>query len=193
MNRISKQKRNQLLLTGAVIAIVLAGLWFTLISSLQNKVERIGKEREAAEQKLAQVLRSIKDSGKLDGQVGETSAHLAKLETTMASGDLYSWAINTLRQFKQPYTKIEIPQFSQIDGPKPSTIFAGYPYQQASLTIGGTAQFHDFGQFLADFENRFPYVRVQNLQLEPLPSTTTTDQEKLSFRMDIIALVKPGA
>jgi hypothetical protein len=193
MNRISKEKRNQLLLTGVVIAVVLAGLWFTLISSLRNKVESVGRERQAAEQKLALVLRSIQNADQLDSQVGEASGRLSKLETGMASGDLYSWAINTLRQFKQPYSKIEIPQFSQIDGPKPTSMLATFPYQQASLTIGGTAHFHDFGRFLADFENGFPYIRVQNLQLEPLPSAANSEQEKLSFRMDIIALVKPGA
>jgi hypothetical protein len=195
MNRISKTKRNQLLLTGVVIAAVIAGLWFTLIKAQQDKVTAIGREREAAEKKLAMVTRALGDADKLEAAVGEASARLGKLETGMASGDLYSWAINTLRRFKQPYAKIEIPQFSQIDGPKPTSMLASFPYQQASLAIGGTAQFHDFGRFIADFENAFPYVRVQNLQLEPLPAASAGDQdkEKLSFRMDIIALVKPGA
>jgi hypothetical protein len=195
MNRLSKEKRNQLVLVGIAFAIVLVGLWFGLISVLQNKVAKIAKNRDAAQQKLKMVQISIANAEALEAEVGEASARLSKLESSMASGDLYSWAINTLRQFKQPYEKVEIPQFSQIDGPKATSLLAGFPYQQASLTIGGTAYFADFGQFLADFENRFPYVRVQNLQLEPLaPAAASPDEHgKLSFRMDIIALVKPGA
>jgi len=195
MNRLSKEKKNQLVLVGIVFAIVLVGLWFGLISVLQKKAAQIAKDRDAAEQKLTLVRNSIANAGALEAQVGEAAARLAKLETSMASGDLYSWAINTLRQFKQPYDRVEIPQFSQIDGPKATSMLAGFPYQQASLSIGGTAYFTDFGQFLADFENRFPYVRVQNLQLEPLAAVAASPSEhgKLSFRMDIIALVKPGA
>ena len=192
MKRLSKEKKNQLALVGMVTAIVMVGLWFGLISVQQNKAAKISRDCEAAEQKLTQVRKSIQDSEKLAAQVAEAAAKLGKLEAGMATGDLYSWAINSLRQFKAPY-KVEIPQFSQIDGPKDTTMLAGFPYQQATLTIGGTAFFYDFGRFLADFENAFPYIRVQNLQLEPMSAMASTDAEKLTFRMDIITLVKPEA
>ena len=192
MKRLSKEKKNQLALVGMVTAIVMAGLWFGLISVQQNKAAKISRDCEAAEQKLALVRKSIQDSEQLAAQVAEVAAKLGKLEAGMATGDLYSWAINSLRQFKTPY-KVEIPQFSQIDGPKDTTMLAGFPYQQATLTIGGTAHFYDFGRFLADFENAFPYIRVQNLQLEPMSAMASNDAEKLTFRMDIITLVKPEA
>lgn len=192
MKRLSKEKKNQLALVGMVTAIVMAGLWFGLISVQQNKAAKISRDCEAAEQKLALVRKSIQDSEQLAAQVAEVAAKLGKLEAGMATGDLYSWAINSLRQFKTPY-KVEIPQFSQIDGPKDTTMLAGFPYQQATLTIGGTAFFYDFGRFLADFENAFPYIRVQNLQLEPMSAMASNDAEKLTFRMDIITLVKPEA
>ena len=192
MKRLSKEKKNQLALVGIVTAIVMAGLWFGLISVQQNKAAKISRDCEAAEQKLALVRKSIQDSEQLAAQVAEVAAKLGKLEAGMATGDLYSWAINSLRQFKTPY-KVEIPQFSQIDGPKDTTMLAGFPYQQATLTIGGTAYFYDFGRFLADFENAFPYIRVQNLQLEPMSAMASNDAEKLTFRMDIITLVKPEA
>jgi hypothetical protein len=112
----------------------------------------------------------------------------------MATGDLYSWTINAIRQFKQPY-KVEIPQFSQIEGPKDTTALPHFPYQQATLTIGGNAFFYDFGRFLADFENRFPFVRIENLSLEPMPATggAKAEAERLQFRLDIVTLVKPNA
>jgi len=192
MKNLSREKRNQLVLVGIVTAIVMAGLWFGLVSIQHNKVAAINRDRDAAEQKLAQVRKAIQESETLQAQVVVAAAQLGKLEQGMAAGDLYSWAINTLRQFKVPY-KVEIPQFSKIDGPKDTTLLADFPYKQATLTIGGTAFFYDFGQFLADFENAFPYIRVQNLQLEPISAMSTTEAEKLTFRMDIIALVKPEA
>jgi hypothetical protein len=108
----------------------------------------------------------------------------------MASGDLFSWVVNKqLRPFIAPY-KVEIPQFSQLEQ-KDMNLLPKFPYKQASLRVGGKARFHDFGKFLADFENAFPYFRVLNLEMEPTP--LGDEKEKLTFSMDIIVLVKPGA
>ena len=64
-----------------------------------------------------------------------------------------------------------------------------FPYKQASVQVQGSAYYYDLGKFLADFENHFPYMRLQNLVLEP--GGGGEDREKLSFHMDIITLVKP--
>jgi hypothetical protein len=71
-----------------------------------------------------------------------------------------------------------------------------FPYKAALFNVRGTAYFHDLGKFLADFENSFPYIRVQNLELEPAASssaTSTGDAEKLAFRMEIVTLINPNA
>ena len=105
----------------------------------------------------------------------------------MASGDLYSWTYNTLRQFKQQY-KVEIPE---IGHPVVGAVdlLPAFPYQQLSFSITGKAYYHDLGKFVADFENAFPHARVTDLVIVPVGGET----EELSFRMDIIALVKPNA
>ncbi len=192
MKKLPKEKRNHLMLVMLVTGMVLIGLYFGLIKTLEDHLGNVAKRRDNARRKLEQVKQAITNANLLETQVVQASERLATLERDMASGDLYSWAINTIRQFKLPY-KVEIPQFSQIDGPKDTTVMPGFPYKQATLTIGGTARFHDFGTFLADFENRFPYIRVENLSLEPAPSMAQNEGEKLQFRMDVVALVKPGA
>lgn len=189
--KISKQKRDQLILVVLVTAGVLAGLWFGLIRAQQIKLQLLSDRKVAADQKLKLVRETIENAAQIEASLVDASAHLAKVEEGMASGDVYAWAINAIRQFKAGY-RVEIPQFSQIDGPKEVNLIPNFPYKQATMTIGGTAAFHDFGTFLADFENKFPYCRVVNLNLEPA-STAGADREKLSFRMDIVALVKPGS
>jgi len=61
--------------------------------------------------------------------------------------------------------------------------------------VRGTAYYHDLGKFIADFENAFPYVRLLNLEMEPVglpsPASNPEEQEKLSFKMDIVTLIKP--
>lgn len=190
--KMSKEKRNQLVLVFLVTGIALGGLWFGLISFQKESLVRIAEKKATADQKLKQVKASIASADSIEEQLKSASAQLSTLEEKMASGDLYSWAINTIREFKLPY-KVEIPQYSQIDGPREMSLLADFPYPQATLTIGGNAHFHDLGRFLADFENRFPHVRLCNLNLEPLVSVTPADREKLLFRVDVVFLVKPNA
>ena len=76
-----------------------------------------------------------------------------------------------------------------------------FPYEAAIFSVRGTAYYHQFGKFLADFENRFPYFRVQNLILGAGSGSesaagsdataTRTGDEKLNFSMVVIALIKP--
>ena len=67
-----------------------------------------------------------------------------------------------------------------------------FPYKQIRVNINGTAYYHDLGKFIADFENTFPHIRIVNLTIEPV-NTADPGNEKLSFRMDIVALVKPNS
>ena len=134
---------------------------------------------------------AIKNKDQLETELAKASRTLGDLEDDMASGDLYSWMVNTIRQFNLSY-RVDIPQFSTIVEADTS-LLPGFPYKQVTMRIGGTGYFHDLGKFIADFENRFPYVRVQNLDMEPTSGSVTNEGEKLSFRMDIVTLVKPGA
>ncbi len=191
MKAVNTQKRDQFILVALVTVGTVSGLWFGLIRSQQQNLRNLATERAAAAQKLQQAKHAIELSDQVEGQYCEAKKRLDKIEETMATGDLYSWAINTIRQFKLPY-KVEIPQFSQVDGPKEMNMLARFPYKQATWTIAGTAQFHDFGRFLADFENQFPYARVLNLSLEPVSGAVATEKERLAFRLEIVALVRPG-
>ena len=114
---------------------------------------------------------------------------LAEQEATMASGDPLSWFIGFLRPFKQNY-RVDIPQ---IGTPVKSdvTLLPKFPYQQATLSLAGTARFHELGRFLADLENQFPHARLLNLDVEA--STSPGDKDQLSFRVDLVMLVKPDA
>lgn len=190
MKKLPPQKRNQLVLVGLATALVLGGLWFGLIGMQRSSLARIHENTSAAEQKLAAVKKAITSADQVEAELQAEAAKLSKYEEGMASGDLYSWTINTVRKFKLPY-RVEIPQFSQIDGPRDVNLLADFPYQQASITIGGTGHYYDIGSFVADFENTFPHARVCNLVLEPVAAASGADREKLLFRMDLVFLVKP--
>jgi len=192
MNSLSKEKRNQLILVILVTGCAVAGLWFGLIRFQQQKLEELALSTKTAQQKLEQVKQAIETADLIEQRLGEASQRLGGIESSMPSGDIYAWTINTIRQFKLGY-KVEIPQFSQIDGPKEMNMLAGFPYKQANMTVSGTALYTDLGKFVADFENQFPYMRVLNLSLEPVPAMNGAEKERLTFRMEIAALVKTTA
>jgi len=186
--KISKEKKQHLVLIGLVTAGAVAGLWLGLISVQKKSLRQLVARKASAHQKLEQMKHAIVTADQVEAQVCEVRKQLDNLENSMASGDLYSWAINHVRKFKLDY-KVDIPQFSQIDGPKDDTLLPAFPYKQITLTVSGTALYHDFGRFVAEFENEYPYMRLLNLTLEPAGS----GGEKLTFKMDIVALVKPAA
>jgi hypothetical protein len=167
-----------------------AGLYFGLISSQRDALAVLIARKAAVQKQFEQVRLTLAGAKQVQDALAETGLKVSHIEQTMASGDLYSWAINTLRQFKSGYKQIEIPQFSQIDGPKDCDLLPHFPYKQARMSIAGKAFYYDFGKFVADFENQFPHMRLLNLSLQP--SSSPGDVEKLSFNMEIVMLVKPS-
>lgn len=190
MKKLSSDKRKQLLLVVLVTAGAMIGTAYGLIKPEFQKREKLAQARRSAERRLQQMKQTVENADQIEAQLCETKKRLDKIEEGMASGDLYSWAITTIRTFKLPY-KVEIPQFSQIDGPREMSMLANFPYNQATITIGGSATFYDFGKFVSEFENQFPYARLMNLTLEPISAVGSGDREKLSFKVQIAALVKP--
>ena len=191
LGKLPKEKRNQLVLIVVCGLVTIAGLGFGLIRPQYQHLALQAEKKASTEKELQQIRDSIKNAGRQEEELAEARKALADAESDTASGDLYSWAINTLRRFKAGY-RVEIPQFSPIGPVVDMNMVPGFPYKQATLSVAGTARFHDFGRFLADFENQFPHVRVLNLNLELNASPLAEEQETLAFKMDIVTLVRPN-
>ncbi|HXP59252.1 MAG TPA: GspMb/PilO family protein [Dongiaceae bacterium] len=193
MNKLTNEKRNQLIMVVGLTLLGLGALWTVLIAPLRHHLYEIAGRRASVTHKLDEVRLAIKNADRVTAELAEARAVLANVESGMASGDLYAWAINTIKEFKLSY-RVEIPQFSQVDGPRDVPLLPQFPYKQASMTIGGSAFFNDLGQFLADLENQSPYIRILNLSLEPVASKDKepVEQDKLAFKMEVVFLVKPS-
>ncbi len=187
--KLSKDRRNKLILVVLITLATLGGLGFGLIKYQYASLRRLADKKVVVGLKFQRMQEAIKHADRLEADFAEAKKKLATVENDIASGDLYSWVINTLRRFKAPY-KVELPQFSPISPTTPVDLLPNFPYQQATLTVAGTAHFHDFGRFLADFENQFPHIRVLNLSLDLNASASFEESEMLSFRMEIVTLVK---
>jgi len=190
MNKLSKEKRTHLILAVLGIVLVLAGVWYFLISEQQAGIARLEVQKAESGKKLRDIRETFKNKEHLAAELVAATQALNAREAEMASGDLYAWMVSTLRRFKQPYG-VDIPQIASPAVGNVS-LFAKFPYKQAATSVTGTAYYHELGRFVADFENQFPSARVLNLNLVPA-TASASEQEKLSFKMDLVWLVKPDS
>ena len=189
MKRLSREKRNQLIIVILVTLAILAVIGFSLIRPQYDSLSKIAKDRKVAASKLQSIKHAITNSEAIANEWNETTSALAHTEEDMASGDPYSWTYDTIRHFKQSY-KVEIPEvghptIGELD------LLPSFPYKQIRFAINGTVYYNDLGKFIADFENSFPHSRIVRLVVESAASKDS-NSEKLSFKMEIITLVKPN-
>jgi Tfp pilus assembly protein PilO len=190
MTKLPKEKRNQLILAVLATLLVMAGLWFTVIRHQQDGLQRLRSQKADVESKLSRIRNTIQSSKQIEAELTVVSNKLEVQEADMASGDLYLWMVDSIRKFKQSYT-VDIPQFTPGKGAEDVSLLPKFPYKQVAVTVVGTAYYHDLGNFIADLENQYPSARILNLDLAPAPVQSSGEREKLSFRMDIVSLVKP--
>src|SRR5947199_567381 len=196
MIRISKEKRDKLILVAIGAVAIVAGLWLGVVKTRREQIGLSQTKLEKAMEKLENARKIVSRSAQAEADMEAASTKLSAIEDIMASGDLYSWA-RLLMERACVGQEVKI-----IDVNRPGKgevgLLAQFPYAAANFTVRGSAYYHDFGKFLADFENRFPYFRVQNLLLgasaESLlgaEASARAGEEKLQFKMDIVTLIRP--
>jgi cell division protein FtsB len=188
--KLSKEKRKQLFSVVAGTVAVIAALGYLLVHGGYQRLSRLEQQKIDARARLEQMERTVAQADQIAASEKAARAALDEREASMASGDLYSWMHGAIRRFQRPY-KLDIPQIGAASEPTKVDLVPQFPYQQSAVAVSGSAYYHDLGQFIADFENNFPLMRIQNLSLEQQAGPEAADREKLSFRMDIVALVKP--
>jgi len=185
-----KEKRTQFILVIFCTLAVLGVIGFALIRPQYQTLSIIHNTEGDERAKLQKIKDIIKQAGDTTTQLSNVTSNLSHAEEDLAAGDIYAWTYETIRKFKASY-RVDIPTIGQptlgdVD------VLPQFPYKQIRVTINGTAYYHELGRFIADFENTFPHIRVVNLTIEPA-NATEAGNEKLSFRIDIVALVKPNS
>lgn len=201
MKHLPKEKRDRLILVAIGTLAMIAGLYWGVVRVQRQTLVALAEKHSEEETKVSNAQRLASSTAELKANLEVVNEKLKAIESTMPSGDMYSWIILTINSFKENGGyKVDIPQFSREVSSEVG-IMAKFPYRAAVFHVRGTAFFHDFGRFVADFENTFPYMRIQNIDLEPSAGSSGTrdgasvsgdDAEKLAFKFEIVTLVNPG-
>ncbi|GEM_PF-758259 len=194
MPPLNPEKRKQLILLMLGAGAAVSVLWFAAIRPLQASIAEFRTKTGEVQGKIDSANRAIllSDRFRTDFEAARRKLHQA--EQGIAKGDVYRWIINTLLDFQAGFKEIELTDFEQPqigELPMPPAL----PYRAATFYLSGIATYHQFGKFLAAFENRFSYIRLQNLQLEPANTVQNIPEApgKLNFKMQLLLLVSTNS
>lgn len=187
MAKLSKDKRDRMILVYLVSVFAMAAAWMLLVRSQQEKLKQMAVETANIEEQIDGTRRLVEQREEFARTRERLQEELSGREDGMAYGDRFFWFVNMLNKFKANYA-VDIPQIS------PETLgqvglFPEFPYEAATFKVSGSGTFYDFGRFLRDFENQHPLFQIQNLALEP---DSAPGSEKVNFRMDVVTLIKPS-
>jgi hypothetical protein len=188
MNKLPKEKRDKLILVGVGSVVLLLVIYFGLISPQYATIATIKTQTNNARNNLQTMEDTVKRADATRDELIDALDTLSHSENDLASGDTFAWTYDMIRGFKANYKTVDLPGIGQSSIGDVDFLPA-FPYKQIKVTVTGTAYYHDLGKFIADFENTYPHIRVANITLQPA-GAGGDDSEKLSFKMDIIALIK---
>ena len=189
MNELFREKKNALLgLAGGTIAVCFL-IWYSLIRPEQATITRKRELTQQVQSKIEVARKNAQLVDEMEAELEQNQEKLANFEDRMAEGDVYLWIVNKLLKYTEPYGiafhEIDAPQEGELD------VFPKVPYQAARFGVGGTATYFGFGEFLAEFENNFPSMRIRRLELEPASgSSSTNDEPRIAFKMEFTMLIR---
>ncbi len=187
MKKLSSDKRNKLIMVIAATLVVIGLVYFFLIVPQNESNRKLEVETNGQAAKLRQMKEALQQTGATSNLVAQIAAQTETAEADLASGDLFAWTYDTLRQFKMG-RHVDITSIGQpAEGPV--DLLPDFPFRQIKFQIVGNGYYHDIGRFAADLENKFPHLRIINLSIDN--GGPEIAGEKLAFHMDIAALVIP--
>lgn len=190
MDKGASQKRKRIILTSSIFLGVLAIIWFLLLLPARVQLQETIVQTGLAKTDMANAQRAVDNKERVKTDLTNAIARLQTVEAGIANGDILRWVINTFLSFQDEFN-VKFDPFERAAGGAPKPL-PGLPYEVAVFTVGGVGRYHDFGNFLAAFENRYPHLRIQYLGLEPATEVRSDPQTpgKLNIRMEVAVTIK---
>jgi hypothetical protein len=200
MNKLSQEKKERLMMVGVASLGLVAVLYFFVIGAQKATLADLALKTEAVQQKLTKAEFWVRNRTTILGNLDKNRDIAEEKEKGTAPLDKLRWFLNTLNQFKTGYA-VDLENYTDPESADVG-VLPKFPYSAAVFGVEFTAYYEDFGRFLADFENHFPYMRVQNIDIRAEASTRMQTQEigaeaeppgeKLLIKMKVVTLVKPS-
>jgi hypothetical protein len=208
MNRLSKEKRDKLVLTCIGILGALGALYTFVLGAQKAELSTIQGQTASTRAKLAKAETLNRTANMIQSNLAESRQNIEVREQDMAPpGPPFYWFLKMMDQFRR---EAGLDSSFIVDISQPEFIDVGllpkFPYKAASFGLRISGGFQEIGRFIADIENEYPFFRVQNIKMSPVgigmanstsPSESAAGfspavEEKLVVELKIIVLIKPG-
>jgi Tfp pilus assembly protein PilO len=207
MSKLPKEKRDKLILV-ILGAIGVAGILYTFI--LSNQKDTLGSlnaKITTTRDKLGKAERLVKSAPTIQERLKEGRDTLeARQKDMVPDGQEFYTFFKLFDQFRHQ-EKLQTSFIGSISKPEFDNpgVLPKIPYKAAIFGIRASGYFKDIGKFIADFENAYPYMRVQGLRLQPegtmrfVPTGTTQEpaapaaNETLIGDFKVVTMIKRNA
>ena len=192
MNKLTKAQRDRLIGIAIGVVAVIGALWYLVVNERETELARTERNTQSMHEKLNGAEAIARRADEIGQRYTNRLEMLQQREAGLAPDrDTYAWIINTINPFIQPRKGVNISYFSQPDF-SDAGLMPRFPYRWATFHVKGVGYYQDFGKFFADFENSFPYFRIQNVDISGNPGPGF-EPEKLAFSFDIVTPVVASA
>jgi len=194
MNKLSKEKRDKLLLTIIGVVGVLSVLYFLVITDQQDEIAQLKSKITALNSKRDTAERLSKRMNEVDANFEAQKKILVQKQAEMPRpGQDHAWFLNLMEEQRRKFD-LEVEDIKTPDATE-AGILPKFPFRAVALNVTMIGTYYDFGRFLANFENSYPYMRVQGLKIVPeirgtRPGESADSGDKLRFTYKVIALIK---
>jgi Tfp pilus assembly protein PilO len=206
MNKLSKEKRDRLILICILIAGIVGGLYTFVLGAQKEELATLQTQITGAKSKVDKADVLVRSSATIEARLTEAKKLIDSRQEKMAPpGQYYYWFLKLIDQFRKD-EKLDTSFIVDITQPEfvEGGLLPRFPYRAASFGLRLNGHFHDIGKFVAAVENAYPYFRVQNIRItphgigaaatkQPQPVAKLDNTEgKLTVELKIVTLIKPG-
>lgn len=196
MNKLSKDKRDKLILTLIGTVGIVAVLYFFVLSDMKDEHNTLGTKIFSTKDRIDKAERVIKRQQTFNQEMAALKGALDVRQAQMPKpGEDHVWF---LRIVEDRRTKYDL-DINEIRNPEPwdPGVLPNFPFKGVAFNVTLVGGYTDFGRFLADFENEFPFMRVQLMSITPEVAagapgspSATADTGKLRFNFRVVSLIK---
>ena len=199
MNKLSKDKRDRLILVGTITLIIIVALWFLVIGGQRDTLQGIASRTQQLSAAILKAEVTYRGGTNVEKSLGEHAEALKLKESEMApEDDPYAWMQVVMKRACQGRLdgwQLDKPEFRQWE------LMPGSSYRFAIFHFKGSGFFPVIGKFIADFENTHRLFQVRNLVITPASSmpmirsgaAAPGDDEMLAVDFLIVTPVRPAA
>lgn len=189
--KLSREKRDRLILVAVVTVVVAAGLW-TLVIGPQNTTRAANRTTvEELEKKIAGAQSLLKRAHEIATDYTRKQAQLDAIEKELApDANAYFWMFRLATEA----VKTSPVEFGDLTQPLflETQVLSAFPYKSVAFTLTYHGHYHELGHLLAELENGYPHLRFQLVGLRPVDPPRPEQPELLTLQLKVTALVKPA-